>query len=313
MTEPRIARYTLTERLDATRWLAKDSEGSEALVFELAKSGASTPRRLRYLTYNPPAVMRLRSDAGEREVSAAVLLCRAEDPLLRRHFAPLAKAMCSFDSEAPSEAALERRLDGFVQLLAALAQPPKRTAQGLWAELAIVAWACDPAVAAEAWHGDTRALHDFSHAGQMLEVKSTMESRREHTINLDQLDERQGKRVTVASFMLQEHDEGTSVGEMLQRALERLEGQSELQRKLRTIVYRSLGSMLEDGTAVRIDAGHARGNLKFFSANRVPSVYRPLPDEVSSVHFATDLTRVVASDPQALRAADPWLRAVLPE
>lgn len=306
------ARYILKEQLDAARWLATDGAGNEALIFELAKSGASIPRRLRYLTYSPPAMMRLVTQDAEREVSAAVLVCHAEDPLLRRQFAPLAKAMCSFENDPPSEAALERRLDGFVQLLTALGQPPKRTAQGLWAELAIVAWALDPIAAAEAWHGDVRALHDFTHGATMLEVKSTLELTREHTIGLDQLDETQGKKVVVASFQLEESADGVSVGEMMEQVIERLSGQYNLQNKVRTIVHRSLGRAVEEGTSVRINAGHARAYLRFFEAARVPRVVTPLPPEISNVHFVVDLTDIIPADLDSLHTTDPWLSKVLP-
>lgn len=306
------AAFRLVEHVGIGTWLGTDAAGQEAVVFEMDRTGASTPRRLRHLSYEPPAPMRLWWEGVDRTISAAVLVCRSPEPMLRAHFMPLARALCTFGDEPPTEVHVEDRLDALVELLSALILPPKRTAQGLWAELAMIAWARDAATAAEAWHRDPYALHDFANAGLFLEVKSTLDARRQHAVSLDQLDRGQGQRIVLASLMLEESDSGVSVGEMMALVLGRLEGTPALKRKVTATVCRSLGRELDSGTAVRIEPGQARSKLRYYDAASVPCVASPVPDAVTDVRFRVDLTAVQPLTIIELQSAHGWWASMLP-
>lgn len=282
------------------------------MLFEAVSQGSSSPRRLANLIYRPPVLMNLDEGSATRRVSAAALICRAQDRLLHEHFYRLAEAIFGAAEARPlSEAEIEQRLDGFIALLSALRAPGRRAAQGLWSELAMIVWSRDVGRAIDAWHPSPNDLHDFAWGSQSLELKSTSGDGRVHDVGLDQLTQ-DGKRVVLASMKVQLHDEGRSLGEFVERALERLSGDSDRRQKLLRVVYESLGRDWESGTSVRIVERAAWQSLVYFRSDKVPSVARPIPLEVSGVRFTVDLSAVDSSSADEIRDLGEWWDAMMP-
>lgn len=240
----------------------------------------------------------------------AVLECRSSDELLAEHFFRIASALLIDGSGAPTEEAVEQAIDAIVTLFRAIQRPGERTIQGLWGELAIIAWAPEPKKALAAWHSSPRALHDFSAGNERLEVKSTARELREHSFRLEQLSRHGGAQTVVASFLLTAMDDGLSVNDLVRQITERVGG-GEPERRLVTMVAQSLGAEWRDADLVRFDSHSARERLRLYLAEQIPSVASPVPIEVKDVRFVVDLSSVPGLDREAARNHGALFSALL--
>lgn len=302
------------EVANGTAWrVARSHDDHPAILiaFEGPPSSASVSRRLANISYLPPAPVDIVTASGEvNSGRMAVLECRSTDVVLAEHFFRIAGALLIDGSDAPTESALEQSIDAIVTLFRAIQRPGERSIQGLWAELAIIAWAPDPKKALSAWHSSPRALHDFSAGNERLEVKSTTRDLREHSFRLEQLSRHGGAQTIVASFLLIASDDGLSVNDLVRQISERV-GAGESERRLVTIVAQSLGAEWREADNIRFDPTAARDGVRLYLAEHVPSVASPVPVEVKDVRFIVDLSSVPGFEPDAARAKGALFAALL--
>lgn len=241
-----------------------------------------------------------------------MLACRAKERDLQGAFLRIAIALLDTNDEKLSEAVLEARLDELVSLFRALSRPAAQTVQGLWCELAVVAWSRDPRIALASWHSSARALHDFAAGPDRLEVKSCGTGIREHTVSLEQLQDAPGGQTLIASLVVEETDEGESVEDLQALVLARVAGDIELARRLETIVVQSLGRDWRDAATRRFSLESARAALRLYSARSVPTIPQPLPPEVKQVRFVVDLSTTTAISIERAAAISPFFAAIAP-
>ena len=104
------------------------------------------------------------------------------------------------------------------------AEPARGSVLGLWAELLVIDRSTDRVAMVDAWHARVDARFDFAAAGSRLEVKATTKDDRMHMFALRQLEPVEGVTVSVASVMTTETYAGTSVGELVKRLEQQLDG-----------------------------------------------------------------------------------------
>lgn len=274
--------------------LARSYANQPALLIATNGSGL-TPRRLANLTFAPPLEMVVdRSDGGSEQARFAVLTCIAGDAELERYFCRVLGAFfgdVGADSvSSPTALEVERTLDGIATLFSALHRVPRQSVQGLWGELAVIAWAHAPDVAVSAWHSGSTDLHDFALGSQRLEVKSTLGKLREHHFQLDQLTSDTTGETIIASLMLQQSSHGMSVFELAEQIGERVG--DETAARLETIIADCLGRDWRDADAddARFDLDATKQTLKLYRARDLPTVPQPLPAGIKRVHFVADLS-----------------------
>jgi len=187
--------------------VGRSFEGHPVLLFAFAQDGTGgAARRLANIAYAPPTPVEVVANDGNRRVERlAILRCIALDRALREYFFRVAGLVLFRGEAAVSEPEFEAAFDSLVSLFSALQQPARRSLQGLWGELAIIAWSATCADAISAWHSGPRALHDFSGDHFRLEVKSTTRPVREHTFILDQLTALPHGETLIASLMLSDY------------------------------------------------------------------------------------------------------------
>jgi hypothetical protein len=293
---------------------AKTQEGYPAVAAAFAiRSTAPTARRFELVTYHPPRPLRIVGDRGESTQEIAILECRTTDPSLIEYFYRLTLTFLEQEEASQSESSFEKALDSLAELFSALRKPGFRAVQGLWAELAAIAWARDPSTALTSWHSRPRALHDFASGDSRLEVKSTLKKMREHDFRLEQISTQQGGTTLVASIMLQERDDGASVFDLAEviRSSASLAPDSSV--RLEAVIAVSLGSAWRDADDVRFDFVAARRSLKLYRALEIPSVTQPLRPEVKDVRFTSDLSAVPELPLEEASTLSPLFRAVLPD
>jgi len=293
--------------------VGRSSDGYPAILITFSsEEGESTPRRLAAISYTPPQTVDVLGADGElRADRLAILECRTTERVLWGYFFRFVAVLVG--TTATSEAQLEIALDALVALFRALQQPGSRTVQGLWGELAIIAWASDPVEAISSWHSDPHLLHDFAAGGMRLEVKCTKQSLREHHFQLDQLSSPDQGTTVIASLLLDPADSGPTIQDLLCIIGERIGAAVEPRRRLETIVAQSLGDAWVQVEDMRFDFERARDSLRFYLASLLPTIPQPMPPQVKNVRFVLDLSASVPLDPSHARRLAPFFAAVLPQ
>ena len=131
-----------------------------------------------------------------------MIRCASTDRALHLYFLRVADAVLATFGEQPTGREVTQAIDHLVELFHAVEQPARKSLQGLWAEVFLIARAADPAALVEAWHGVSTDRYDFMVGSQRIEVKSTAGSTREHHFSLEQLHPPEGTEVLIASLSL---------------------------------------------------------------------------------------------------------------
>lgn len=91
---------------------------------------------------------------------------------------------------------------------------------GLWGELLLISIANDTAAFVEAWHSEPNSTYDFMFGeGKYLEVKTTKRPFRVHTFSMGQALSLPPSDLLVASLMIREGSNGTSVNDLRREIL----------------------------------------------------------------------------------------------
>ncbi|MEM7153906.1 MAG: PD-(D/E)XK motif protein [Myxococcota bacterium] len=261
-----------------------------------------------HISYSPSLALEVELNDGTRiDGDFSVLQCSAGEPVLVRQFLRIVESCLPSESLQHWET-FDQTVRSVFELFRHLTSPGSRTAQGLWAELLLIAYADDPALMVRAFHSDPNELHDFFADGTSLEVKSTTGALREHHFSLEQLE--QGKdQLVVASLLLQEDVLGTTINELVAKASARI-GEPELRRRLESIVVLSLGSAWLAADQLRFGERAALETLRLFAAKDIPSLAQPIPTDIHHVRYVASLAGTApirAEDPMA-----PLIATVFP-
>jgi hypothetical protein len=291
--------------------LCKSSAGQLAILVRASPTGGSSPRRLQKLHYTPPRALRVIDDEHQRIESFATIVCCTDETALRAAFLRVVELVL-WSSAERTEDELETSIDELVDLFQTLSRPGSSTVQGLWAELALILWSSEPQHAVSSWRSRPGATHDFESNQDKLEVKSAVTGLREHNISLDQLAELPGGRTLLASFLLEEAEDGASVGDLVDAICARMPNASEVERRIRRITMRTLGSEWKRSAINRYSLRGAEESVRFYEASHIPAPARPTPVEVKHVRFVVDLSSTEPLELQRARAMSSFFNALLP-
>lgn len=291
--------------------VARQGDGAAAFLIQVEEEGGSRPgEQLANLSYFPRVRLRVERHDGVEEGGYSVLSCRSSDLDLRRYFFRVVAALLEELGGSPSVAAADAGIRRLLELFRALENPGKRSLQGLWAELLLIARSQDPCFAACAWHAEPAAMHDFAAGNDRLEVKSTSRIIRQHHFRLEQLASPPGGRLVVASVMLTSSEDGVTIRELVERVSSLLPADTEHRSRFEAIVASSIGSDWRLISTAGFDEDLAVASLRFFPGESIPSVARDTPVEVSEVRFLVDLSGV-SVDGVDLVGTSPLFRVLL--
>jgi putative PD-(D/E)XK family protein DUF4420 len=312
---PRPARpgtYAVGQSTDQVYRVGRSfSDHAVILIAFEAAGGASAPRRLANISYSPPTSVEIIGPEGDTRPSRmAILECMSDDTQLAAYFFRVVSSVLLDPALRADEAAFDRALDALVALFRAIQRPGTQSVQGLWAELAMIAWSNAPGMALSAWHSVSNALHDFSAGNDRLEVKSTTRALREHTFRLEQLSRHAGGRTLIASFILEESNDGATIDDLVAVIANRT-GSGEALRRLEVIVAESIGADWREAQTQRFDVDAARRELRFYPAEKVPTIAGPIPPEIKDVRFVADLSTCIPLDSTTARGMGSLFQALL--
>lgn len=296
--------------------LAKDHEGAPALL--IATKG--TPRQysatrisLEHLQILHNAECVISGEQGLRETGRfSIVRCATSDTQLQRHFLRMLVGVLGVLGQEPSPEEVSKAINNLVELFRVMVEPARKTVQGFWAELLVIASSTEPILLLDAWHTTPHDVYDFNSGHQRLEVKSARGRQRQHHFALNQLTSPEGVRVMIASILVEPAGAGVSIADLLDEIRTRINVRPDLLIRLEQIVYATLGETWRRAFEMQFDRELAQQSLKFFDAAKIPAVSPAFPASVSDVHFKSDLSNIPSLPKQSLRAAGELFLAALP-
>lgn len=293
--------------------MGTQGEPSLLLVVNVSAGRARpAPLVLEHLTVQYDIECRIgRRDGATEEGHFTVICCTDGNRTLHTHFLRVVGALVASLGTAPSRLDVGRAVDQLIELFRALEKPPRKTLQGLWAELLVIARAHDPAVLIRAWHATPEDRYDFSMGEQRIEVKSVTGRVRCHYFSLDQLSPPASTNLLIASMLVERAGAGVSILELADVVRARAREDPSLLLHIDRVVALTLGEGWRHAEEERFDRELAEDSLAFFDPDSIPKLGPVMPAGVSEVRFKSDLTASLPMVPARLRAAGGLFRAAL--
>jgi hypothetical protein len=283
--------------------LARNLAGDPALLIAVGTTAMADrtrppPIQLEHITVQHEVTCRVRHPDGQsQQAPFTVIQFLGPDIHLRGYFLRLAWSLLVSLGQSPTAQEVQRAVHAFAELFRSIAKPARRSVQGVWAELFVLARATDPIAMAEAWHVSPEDRYDF-HGGQdRVEVKSTVGRVRKHRFSLEQLQPPVGTQLMIASILLEQSSGGVSLHDLMDRVHLRLKAAAELQGHIDRVMAETLGDSLPRALAVRFDWELACETLAFYPHKDVPTLHAPLPPELTEISFIANLTALNRADP----------------
>lgn len=253
-----------------------------------------------------------RSDGSRVPGTFSVVRCLADDPAIAELFIDVMASVTQQFVKLPSADTAARVMDRVIRLFHNLAKPSPRVAQGLWAELFLIAESTDPIQVAAAWRTTMHDRTDFASDSHRLEVKSTANANRIHKFSMDQLRVPTGTNGVVASLLCQRTAGGLSIRELWSTVRGLLAATPELVLRTDEIVTSTLGDVWKESLLLRYDWQTAKASIRFYAMESIPSVGHDLPPAISDVRFSVDLSGVQTIEWQTVKEHGGLMRAACP-
>lgn len=280
--------------------LAKDINGFPCLLIatkEFSTAKRPAPIKLEHLEVLYDVNCRILHKNSLEDSRFTVICCKTQDYSMQDYFLRTGNAIMELIGESPTHAQVTKAVDNLVELFRALNEPPRKSVQGLWAEVFLISMVSNPIGLIKAWHSSPDDKYDFSAENQRIETKSATSSRlRQHHFSLEQLNPPQGIEVIIASVFVERIGAGMSLMDLVEMIRTKIDKEPELLLYLDQMIGSTLGKNWRLAANDRFDYKLAKRSLTFFSSKEIPSIDPNLPKGVSNVHFQVDLVGVPVID-----------------
>lgn len=286
---------------DVRHLIGKDQGGLPAILIDSSHDPNATAALLRVELQNLSVQPDIQCDVLFPDATHAtgeytLIRCSGDDEL-QRLFLRLVTALLGQSRTGTDRAGLAQLIYKLVDLFRALHHPPRKSVQGLWAELFLIARASDPVALLEAWHADPAELYDFSSGAQKIEVKSSSHRSRVHSFALNQLYPPAGTVGVIVSLITERAGGGVSIDDLVREISAACTNRPELQLKLQTIVTDTLGSDWRLAAVTRFDTAQAAASCRMYRHDQVPRIdINHVPESVANVRFDASLRDVASLD-----------------
>jgi hypothetical protein len=277
--------------------IGRGKNGEPALLLAADSSGDAGKRppriELEHISVQHDVICRVSHPNSEwADALFTVVQYSGGDSVLRSYFMRMAGALLLSLDDTPAPTAVQEAVRRLVELFRVLVQPQRKSVQGIWAELFLIAQATHPETLAAAWHIDPEDRYDFNAGHQRIEVKSASGRSRRHRFSLEQLIPPSDTMLLIASVLMENSAGGVTLGQLLDRVQSRLRTSSELGARVEHVVARTLGEALPRALNFRFDYELAQDSLRFFAYEEIPTIPCPVGPAITEVSFVADLTAV---------------------
>lgn len=295
--------------------LGKDTLGRPLLLISISKvrsQNQQTPVVLENLTVQHNLNCRVsRPDGTSEEGVFTVVHCTAEDITLQDYFLKVMSTVVISLGDQPTQSNVAHVMNQLIELFRAMAKAPRKSVQGLWAELFLIFQARQPAVLIDAWHTVPEDRYDFAMDNQRIEVKSFTGNVRSHHFSLEQLHPPDDIKALVASVSVESSQAGDAIADLREKIQSRLGSNLDPLLQIDRVIALTLGDAWQQASEARFDERLAEESLAFYETFNIPSVNPNSPSGVSAVHFRSDLTDSSTTEISHYSAEHKLFKAVL--
>ena len=231
-----------------------------------------------------------RPDGTFEEGVFTVVRYTGENVILQEYFLKVMSTIIISIGDRPTQSDVVHAINQLIELFRAMAEVPRKSVQGLWAELFLISQARQPDILVDAWHTIVEDRYDFAMDDQRIEVKSFSGDIRLHHFSLAQLHPPDGIKTLVASVSVESSQAGVSIADLREKIQIRLGSNLEALLHIDRVIALTLGNAWQQASDAHFDKGLAEESLAFYETSKIPSVDPNLPSGVSGVRFQSDLT-----------------------
>lgn len=285
--------------------IANNSEGFPVLLFSVSNPlyrNSLQNFRLKYLQIIHNLECKITESGKSEHKVLSVITFRSTDKVLQEYFLKVAEPFIQSLDRNPRQEQIVEIFLRFIEIFRVLGDAPKKTVQGLWAELLLICNAKSPEVLIDYWHAGPGEKFDFNSGKEKVEVKSSSNFTRRHTFSIEQLSPLHGEQVLIASIFTRSSDAGKNVFDLIDEIKARVNN-THLVSKLYRVTSATLGSSIEQALEVRYDLKVALDSLKFFKHQDVKRIDTTnISFEVTEIRFKSDLINIPSVNPISINS-----------
>jgi len=187
---------------------------------------------------------------------------------------------------------LKIEVENLIVLFTKFSKLPRKTIQGLWAELVVIEQSSNPEYLVKSWHVTPSDKFDFNDGIDKIEVKSTAKTRRIHSFSSEQLNPNKNSKLIIASVFAVETGNGKTIFDLVKLIGDKVK-HKELLFKINEVLLDTLGNDFEKSFEHYFDYQLAVDSLAFFESELVPKIETSvISKEISNIHFDIDLSNI---------------------
>lgn len=273
--------------------MAKDKKGNPSLLIDTSNYNSKLHKHKLYnISISHNIDCNIEEEAVKSVGKFTIISYIGKDLKLVSPFIDMCEIFLKAIGRVPNDVEISNIVDDFIELFRLFSEPPKRTLQGLWAELFFIAEHDNTSQLVSAWHQDIEDKYDFSFGDTRVEVKSSKFRKRVHNFSMDQLSSSKNIQIYISSIFVETISNGLSVQDLLDSIEKKLKGNIDLINKIRLLSFSTLGGEINLITK-QFDYQLAKESLKIYNAKDVPKILiTNTPTGVSSVTFKSSLDGV---------------------
>lgn len=295
--------------------VGKDTSGNPVLLIQAdnAQPGTAAPLVLEHLAVIHLVSCRIqKADRGDQDGTLSVVRCTESDRAFHEYFLRSLHPVIASLPRSPSRQQISDAIERLVDLFRKIAEAPRKTIAGLWAELLVIGRAHDPSALLSCWHAVPEERFDFVCGAERMDVKAASGGLRVHHFSLEQVRPPPSTHVMIASVLVERAEGGSSVADLVDAIRSRISDPNMLIR-LDSVEAQAIGEDWRSMQQAHFDLQFAIRSLRFFDAASIPAVPIPLPPEIADVHFRVDLTRCSHAFQEQFVQGGQLFRAALPD
>lgn len=267
--------------------------------------------RLKYIQLSNSIKCRVKEGDKLEIQNYTLITFISDDRQLQEYFLDASEPLLSSLGSKPSNELITNSLAHFIEIFRSLIDTPTNTVHGLWSELFLIESAAQPKTLLNYWHSTPEEKFDFNAGIELIEVKSNSNFERIHIFSSDQLNPPDGTQALIASIFIRQHSEGRNIKQLIESISQRVQDVLLLD-KLNSIVFKTLGSSLEQSIQIKFDYNIARDSLRFYRHQDIVKIEKMnIPTEISEVRYKSDLTNIKSVDLLTLTSNGGLFRSVI--
>ena len=278
-------------------YFGKDPDGNiifliKPLLMQTTQNAISSIGKYLDISFNTTCEFKIQEKSHVGEFT--LLTLKTQEVLMNRIFVSLCEDLIELICDEPSYDRVIEVVNGLKELFVNFLRPSTNTEIGLWGELFVISQAQNIENAIDSWHLDPYDTFDFNDGHKKMEVKTTTNNERVHSISLNQILKSIESNSLICSIMTSKIDLGLTVLDLKEKISETLD--SNYKKIINTKVTISAGDQWNHFTN-KYDFSTAKNSMRFFNADCIPKIdQNSIGPNISNVKFSVNLETVPDTD-----------------